>query len=142
MLFWLVVAYLTLTDIWNNFVNEFSSALPGVIGAIVIIVVGVIIGWGLGKLVNRIVDRTIEKHFDKSRIGQTFRSAGFDLSNFVGGLLYAFVVVLSVTLAIQMLNIQGEVGTVLVQVASYLPRLLGGIIVIVLGMFWSTFSLP
>jgi hypothetical protein len=129
-----VAAFLTLTDVWNNFVNEFSSALPGVIGAIVIIIVGVIVGWGLGKLVNRIVNRTIEKNFDKSRIGQTFRSAGFDLSNVVGGVLYAFVVILSVTIAIQMLNIQGEVGTFLVDVASYLPRLLGGILVIVLGI--------
>jgi hypothetical protein len=129
-----VAAFLTLTDVWNNFVNEFSSALPGVIGAIVIIIVGVIVGWGLGKLVNRIVNRTIEKNFDKSRIGQTFRSAGFDHSNFVGGVLYAFVVILSVTIAIQMLNIQGEVGTFLVDVASYLPRLLGGILVIVLGI--------
>ena len=46
----------------------------------------------VGKIANRIVDRTVEKNFDKSEIGKIFRGSGFDLSNFVGGLLYAFVV--------------------------------------------------
>ncbi|MCK4223509.1 hypothetical protein KAX01_04345, partial [Candidatus Bathyarchaeota archaeon] len=41
--------------------------------------------------------------------------------------------VLSVILAIQMLNIGGTLGDYLIQVASYLPRLLGGIVIIVIG---------
>lgn len=130
----LIVALLSLTDVFNNFLNDLANALPGVIGAIIIVIIGVIVGWGVGKIANRIVDRTVEKSFDRSRIGQSFKSAGFDLSNFVGGLLYAFVVVVSITIAVQLLNIQGTVGTFLVQIAEYLPRLLGGILIIVLGI--------
>ncbi|MCW4019232.1 MAG: hypothetical protein NWF00_11240 [Candidatus Bathyarchaeota archaeon] len=130
----LVVALLTLVEVFDNFASGFSNALPGVIGAIIVIIIGVIVGWGVGKIVNRIIDRTVEKNFDRSRIGQAFKSAGFDLSSFVGGIVYAFIVVISITVAVGLLNIQGEVGTLLVGIAAYLPRLLGGILVIVLGI--------
>ncbi|MCW4009228.1 MAG: hypothetical protein NWF05_01230 [Candidatus Bathyarchaeota archaeon] len=133
-MFLLVVALLSLTDILNNFLEDVTNALPGVIGAIIIIIIGVIIGWAVKNVANRIVDRTIEKNFDRSRIGQSFKSAGFDLSNFVGGLLYAFVIVISITLAVQLLDLQGTVGMFLVQIAEYLPRLLGGILIIILGI--------
>jgi hypothetical protein len=139
MLFFLVAAFLTLTDVFNNFLNGLSTALPGVIGAIIVIIVGVIVGWGLGKLVNRVVNNTVEKSFDRSRIGQAFKSAGFDLSNFVGGLLYAFIVVVSVIIAIQLLDISGPAGVFLVDIAAYLPRLLGGILIIVLGIVFVDF---
>jgi hypothetical protein len=111
----LIVALISLTDVFNNFLNETASILPGVIGAIIVIIIGVIVGWGVGKIVNRLVDRTVEKSFDKSRMGHAFRSAGFDL------------------------DIQGPVGTFLVQIAAYLPRLLGGILVIVLGIVFVDF---
>jgi hypothetical protein len=129
-----IVALLTLTEVFDNFVNDFSSALPGVIGAIIILIIGVIIGWAVGKIANRIVDRTVEKNFDRSRIGQSFRSAGFDLSSFVGGLLYAFVIVVAITVAVQLLDISGPAGQFIVDIAAYLPRLLGGILIIVLGI--------
>lgn len=130
----LIVALLTLTDVVNNFFNEVALALPGAIGAIIIIVIGVIVGWLVGKVVNRIVNRTVEKNFDKSSIGRTFRNSGFDLSNFVGGVVYAFIVVVAISAAIGLLNIPGDIGTFMTQIAAYLPRLLGGILVIVLGI--------
>ncbi len=133
MLF-LLVALLTLEDVFNNFLNETASALPGVIGAIIVIIIGVIVGWFVGKVGNRVIDRTVEKNFDKSSIGRTMRSSGFDLSNFVGGLLMAFVIIVSITIAIGLLNIPGTAGEFMAEIAAYLPRLLGGILVIVLGI--------
>jgi hypothetical protein len=133
-LFSAVISLFVMASFIDDFLNEFFTALPGIIGAIIIIVIGVIVGWGVGRLADRIVDRTVEKNFDKSRIGQSFRSAGFDLSKFVGGVLYAFVVVVSISVAVQFLNIQGTAGIYIAQIASYLPRLLGGILVIVLGI--------
>jgi hypothetical protein len=133
MLF-LIAAMLTLEEVFNNFLNTIATALPGIIGAIVIIVIGVIVGWFVGKVVNKIINRTVERNFDKSEIGKTLRSSGFDLSNFVGGLLYAFIIVVAITIAVGMLNIPGTAGEFITQIASYLPRLLGGILVIVLGI--------
>ena len=75
----------------------------------------------------------IEKNFDRSSTGKAFREAGLDLSSFVGGISKAFVIVLSIILAIQILNIGGTLGQYLIDVANYLPRLLGGILIIVMG---------
>jgi hypothetical protein len=133
MLF-LLVALLTLEDVFNNFLNTTTSALPGIIGAIIVIVIGVIVGWFVGKIINRVINATVEKSFDKSEVGRTFRSSGFDLSNFVGGITYAFIVIVSIVVAVSMLNIPGEAGSLIAMIASYLPRLLGGILVIVLGI--------
>ena len=43
------------------------------------------------------------------------------------------ILVLAIILAIQILNIGGTLGNYLINVASYLPRLLGGIVIIVIG---------
>ncbi|MGD6850441.1 MAG: mechanosensitive ion channel family protein [Candidatus Bathyarchaeia archaeon] len=130
----LSVALVTLQEIFDNFANQSAAALPGIIGAIIVIIIGVIVGWFVGKVANRVVDRTVEKNFDKSEVGKTFRNSGFDLSNFVGGLLYAFVIIVAITVAIGLLNIPGTAGEFMAQIAAYLPRLLGGILVIVLGI--------
>ncbi len=130
----LLAALLTLEEVFNNFLNEFALAIPGVIGAIIIIIIGVIIGWFVGKIVNRVIDRTVEKSFDKSNIGKTFRASGFDLSKFIAGIVQAFIIVVAIIVAVGLLDIPGAIGQFLVDIASYLPRLLGGILVIVLGI--------
>jgi hypothetical protein len=130
----LLVALLTLEDAWNNFANQTSLALPGIIGAIIVIIIGAIVGWFVGKIVNRVVDKTVEKSFDKSEVGKTFRASGFDLSNFVGGVTEAFIIIVAIVIAAAMLNVPGEAGNLIAMIAAYLPRLLGGILVIVLGI--------
>lgn len=115
-------------------VEDIIAFLPILIGAIIVILVGYAAGSIGGKAVNKLVEKMgIEKGFDESNTGRAFKSAGFDLSTFIGGITKAFIVVLSVILAIQMLNIGGTLGDYLIQVASYLPRLLGGIVIIVIG---------
>jgi hypothetical protein len=75
----------------------------------------------------------IEKGFDKTTTGKAFRSAGIDLSSFIGGVMKVFVVIISVIFAIQILNVGGTIGAYLFSIAGYLPRLLGGILIIVFG---------
>ncbi len=133
MLF-LIVALLTLEEAFNNFVSDIAAALPGIIGAIIIIIIGVVVGWFVAKVVNRVVNATVEKNFDKSEIGKTFRNSGFDLSNFVAGVINAFIIIVAIAIAVALLNIPGEAGAFISQIAAYLPRLLGGILVIVLGI--------
>ena len=65
--------------------------------------------------------------------GKAFKKSGMDLSSFIGGITTAFIFVISIVIAIQILDIGGTVGDFLVQIAGYLPRLLGGVVIIVLG---------
>ena len=118
----------------TQMVEDIIAFLPTLLAAIIIIIIGYVVGVVAGKAVNRLIEKLgIEKSFEESNTGKAFKAAGFDLSSFVGGITKAFVVVLAIILAIQILNIGGTLGQYLIQVASYLPRLLGGIVIIVIG---------
>jgi hypothetical protein len=84
--------------------------------------------------VNKLVEKMgIEKSFDETDAGKSFRKAGMDLSSFIGSVTTAFIIIISVVIAIEILNIGGVVGEFLVDIAGYLPRLLGGVVIIILG---------
>ena len=123
-----------LEEMLNQLLEDITTALPAVIAAIIVLVVGYVVGRVVGRAVSKLVEKMgIEASFDKTDAGKSFRSAGLDLSSFVGGVTTAFVFVISVIMAIQILNITGPVGAFLVDLAAYLPRLLGGIVIIVIG---------
>ncbi|MGD8506631.1 MAG: hypothetical protein PVF15_08215 [Candidatus Bathyarchaeota archaeon] len=118
----------------TKMLEDIIAFIPSVIGAIIVILIGYGIGVIAGRAVNALIEKMgIERSFDQSSTGKAFRAAGLDLSSFVGGVTKAFIVILSIILAIQILNIGGTLGDYLVSVASYLPRLLGGILIIVIG---------
>jgi len=115
--------------------SDVIAALPSIIAAIVIVALGYVVGAGVGRAVNYLIEKAgIEKSFDQTETGKAFRKAGLDLSSFIGGLTKAFIIVISIMIALQVLNIGGAIGDFLIGVASYLPRLLGGIIIIVFGI--------
>ena len=125
---------LNIGDMFSNMVGDIIAAIPSVIAAIIIILIGYGIGIVVGKAVNRIIEKLgIERGFEQTTAGQAFRNAGLDLSNFVGAVLKAFITILAIILAIQILNVGGTIGTYLTTIADYLPRLLGGILIIVFG---------
>lgn len=115
-------------------VSDIIDALPAIIAAIIIVIIGYFAGKFVGRAVNKLIEKMgIEKSFEETETGKAFRSAGMDMSSFVGGITTAFILVISVVIAIQVLNIGGNIGEFLVDLASYLPRLLGGIVIIVVG---------
>ncbi len=126
---------LNIVDVLSNMVGDIIAAIPSVIAAIIVILVGYAIGIIVGKAANKLIEKLgMEKAFDQTVTGKAFRSAGIDLSSFIGAVLKAFIVILAIILAIQILNIGGTIGTYLSSIANYLPRLLGGILIIVFGI--------
>jgi putative Mn2+ efflux pump MntP len=118
----------------NNFLSDVIAALPAIIAAIIVLIIGYFVGKFVGRAVNRLVEKMgIEKSFDETDAGKSFRKAGMDLSSFIGGVTTAFIIVISIVIAIQILSVGGPVGDLLVQIAAYLPRLLGGVVIIILG---------
>ena len=127
-------------NVLGNMLEAIINALPAILAAIVVIVIGYVVGTLVGKAVNKIVEKIgIEKTFDQSMAGKAFKSSGLDLSNLIGGIVKAFIIILSIVLAIQILNIGGTFGTYLAGIADYLPRLLGGILIIILGVVFVDF---
>ncbi|MEM4656798.1 MAG: hypothetical protein QXX77_00055 [Candidatus Methanosuratincola sp.] len=132
-----------MVDIIEVFTNMFQSiiyAIPAIIAAIIVLIIGWAVGSIVGKTVNKVVEKLgIEKAFDQSMVGKAFRSSGLDLSNLVGGIVKAFIIILSVVLAVEILNIPGIFGEYMTQIASYLPRLLAGILIIIFGTVFVDF---
>ncbi len=120
---------------WDKLLQDIITyGIQGVI-AILIIVAAWAIGSVVGHAVNRLIERTgLEKAFDRTDVGKAFRSAGIDLSNLIGMLVTAFIVVIGVVVALQYLQIGGVAGMLVAQVAGYLPRLIGGIILLTAGL--------
>ena len=135
-----MITLVDIIELLNNLATDIVNALPGVIAAIIIILIGYAVGILVGKAVNRIVEKLgMEKSFDQTLTGKSFRAAGLDLSNFIGAVTKAFIVILSIIMAIQVLNVGGTFGTYLSTIADYLPRLLGGILIIVFGTVFVDF---
>lgn len=123
-----------LGTMFSDFVSDVADAMPSIIAAIIVIIIGYIAGKFLGRSVNKLVEKMgIEKSFDETDAGKSFRKAGMDLSSFIGGVTTAFIIVISIVFAIQILDIGGPVGEFLVDIAAYLPRLLGGVVIIIVG---------
>ena len=125
---------LLVVDMLSSMLGDVIAAIPAVLAAIIVILIGYFIGSFVGKAVNKLVEKLgMEKSFDKTVSGKAFRSAGIDLSDFIGGVLKAFILIISVIAAIQILNLSGTVGSYLATIADYLPRLLGGILILIFG---------
>ena len=124
-----------INDAFSSMANSIVSVLPSIIFAIVIIIIGVVIGLLVGKLANKLVTKLgIEKTFDKTTAGSAFKTSGLGLSKITEGLVAAFITVIGIILGIQVLTIGGTVGNYLISLASYLPRLLSGIVIVVFGL--------
>jgi len=123
-----------IVEVFSDMVGDVIAAIPSIIAAIIVILVGYAVGIVVGKAVNKLIEKLgMEKSFDQTTAGKAFRSAGLDLSNFIGGVVKAFITILAIILAIQILNVGGAIGAYLIAIADYLPRLLGGILIIVFG---------
>ncbi len=120
---------------WGQLLRDIIAyGIQGII-AIIIILVAWAVGSVIGRAVNRLIERTgLEKAFDRTDVGKAFRAAGIDLSNLIGMLITAFVVVIGIVVALGYLRIGGEAGVLVAQIAEYLPRLIGGIILLTAGL--------
>jgi hypothetical protein len=128
------VKILDLGGMLNDFLSNVVAAFPALIAAILVLIIGYFVGKFVGSAVNKVVEKLgLEKTFEETDTGKAFKKSGMDLSSFIGGITTAFIFVISIVLAIQILDIGGTVGSFLVEIAAYLPRLLGGVVIIVLG---------
>jgi hypothetical protein len=126
-----------LIQVLSDMAGSIINAIPGIIAAIIVLILGYIIGTLVGKAVNKVIEKVgVEKAFDQTMAGKAFKSSNIDLSNLIGGIVKAFIFILAVVMAIDLLNVGGTIGVYLSQIASYLPRLLGGVLIIMLGLIF------
>ncbi|MEB3825273.1 MAG: hypothetical protein LRS47_01230 [Desulfurococcales archaeon] len=119
-------------------VEEIITALPNIIAALIIIVVGVWIGKLIGSIVARIFSaQGFARKFSSTSVGRALEETGIGLPSLIGGLVYAFIAVISVAIGLQYLNVGATADYYIGLIASYLPRLMAGIIILTLGLVFA-----
>ena len=87
---------------FENIIVDIIAFIPTIVAAIIIILVGYGAGSLAGRAVNTIIEKMgVESAFDQRTVGTYFHSSGVDISSFVGSITKAFVVILSIILAIE-----------------------------------------
>ena len=133
----MLVLYEGLTETVRNTVNEMIAAIPDILAIIIILSVGYFIGAVVGKATNKIVQRMVEDPLSKTDIGRKYRDLGIDLSNLTEAIVKAYVFVIALMLSLPYMKITGEPYRVITSIVYYLPKLLGGIVVLVYGSLLS-----
>ncbi len=129
-----------LSELINSLVAALKTIIeyiPNVLGALIVLIIGYYIGDIVGKAVNKIVNEIVEKPLEKTEFGQSIKDLGIDLSDLLGGLVKAFIISVSIVAAVDILDIGGTTGALIYSVAIYLPKLIGGIAVLTLGLILS-----
>ncbi len=116
---------------------DIIAYIPSLVGGILIIIAGYVAAVIAGEIVGRLVDRLVEKPLERTSVGQQYRRLGIDLSDTTAVLVKAFVIVLAIIVALPVLRIPGQAGEVLTQVVYYLPRVIGGLLVLLYGFIFA-----
>jgi len=122
---------------YSQLLDYLVAYAPGFIGAAIILFIGYILGDAIGRVVNRIVRGVVAKLLETTDIGKSIHKAQVDLPGLIGGLTKAFIIVVAVVASVELLNIGGLTGDLAYQVALYLPKLVGGIAILTLGLVLS-----
>lgn len=124
----------------EGLLDDIVNAVPSILAAIVVLALGVLAGILVGNLVNWVVRKTsFDRTVDETAVGKSLRNAGTNPSKLIGTVVKAIIIVLAVIYAIQLLSFGGVFGTYLNDIATYLPWLLAGILILILGAILADF---
>lgn len=121
-----------LLSIWNSFV----SSIPGLITALIWIVIGVVLAIVIGKLLRSIIEKFVETPLIGTNVGRLILSSGFRISPVVEFLIEALIITIAITIAFAYIPIPGEIGLMIYSSIIYLPRIVVGLMILVLGLLF------
>ncbi len=130
----MLVNYGAMAIDWDAITEDIVNAIFVAIVVLVILLVGYIIGYLAKKGTELVLRKTIDPAMESTSIGRTLKNSKVDLSSFIGTLVLVFVMSIAFIAAVDYLDLGGQAGDVLYQVALYLPKLIGGIIVLTVGI--------
>ncbi len=111
-----------------------TTAAPGFITAAIILVIGYIVGDSIATILDKTLDVVVEKPIEKTDFGKTFTELGIDLSGLLAGLVKAFIIAVAIVAAVDAIHLTGYAGAMVYNIANYLPRLIGAIAILTLGL--------
>ncbi len=119
---------------WDTIVQQAFDALYLIIAVIIILLIGYLIGYLAKKATVYALRKTIDPALAKTEMGKSMQQSGIDISLLIGNLVLVFILSVAFIVAVDYLNLSGEAGGIIGEIAMYLPRLIGGVIVLTVGI--------
>jgi len=108
--------------------------LPRIIVAIIILLIGLFVGRIAGKIISKVLDKVgVDDAVDKTIIGDTIKKSGMTTVGVFDALVRWFIYVIFIVAAVNVLEIEA-LTTFMHQIGLYIPHLIAGIIVLVVGL--------
>lgn len=124
---------------FNSVAQEIVFYLPRVVAALIILIIGWIVGKAAGKLAAGLLDRMgVDDAVEKTFLGDMIKRAGMTVRGVFDALVRWFIYIIFIVAAINVLDIPA-LTLLLSQFVLYLPQLIVGILVLVVGLILVNF---
>ena len=120
-------------------VGVYVSALAAVI---LVLLVGWMIANIVKNLVNRILDvLQVDTYAERVGVDKIFAKGGikYSVSELIGVLSYWVVMLISLVIAVGVVNQNGQAAGLLNTIVLYIPRVISAVFILIIGLFCATF---
>ncbi len=120
-------------------VGVYVSALAAVV---LVLLVGWIIANIIKNLVNRVLDvLQVDSYAERVGVDKIFAKGGikYSVSELIGVLSYWVVILISLVIAVGVVNQDGQASGLLNTIVLYIPRVISAVFILIVGLFFATF---
>ncbi len=120
-------------------VGVYVSSLAAVV---LVLLVGWIVANIIKNLVNRVLDvLQVDTYAERVGVDKIFAKGGikYSVSELIGVLSYWVVILISLVIAVGVVNQNGQAAGLLNTIVLYIPRVISAVFILIVGLFFATF---
>lgn len=120
-------------------VGVYVSSLAAVV---LVLLVGWIVANIIKNLVNRVLDvLQVDTYAERVGVDKIFAKGGikYSVSELIGVLSYWVIILISLVIAVGMVNQNGQAAGLLNTIVLYIPRVISAVFILIVGLFFATF---
>lgn len=134
IIFAVIILDLLNIQVVNDFVNLVIYYIPLVISAIIVLLIGLLIVDFVSDILQKLImSAGVDEKFERTDIGASLQSGGLTVSVVIAGIVRIFGYLIFLTAAADILQ-QAMIADLLRDITLYLPRVLVGILILVIGI--------
>jgi len=118
----------------------------GFVSALCAVILILVVGWMIAKIIKNLVVRVldvlqIDSYAERVGVDKILGKGGikYSVAELIGVLSYWVVMLISLVIAISVLNINQQATGLLNTIVLYIPRVISAIFILILGMFFASF---
>lgn len=118
----------------------------GFVSALCAVILILVVGWMIAKIIKNLVVRIldvlqIDSYAERVGVDKILGKGGikYSVAELIGVLSYWVVMLISLVIAISVLNVNQQATGLLNTIVLYIPRVISAIFILILGMFFASF---